>query len=67
MAYVLLNMPCSELAVHVDLLLTQLQDLKSSEVEPKCEKAFGRYLRECEEGYVLGPTWRSLLGYVQHN
>jgi hypothetical protein len=38
MAYVLLNMPCSELAVHVDLLLTQLEDLKSSEAEPKGER-----------------------------
>jgi hypothetical protein len=56
MAYVLLNMPCSELAVPVDLLLTQLQDLKSSEAEPKGEKAFGRYLRGCEELVGLCPA-----------
>jgi hypothetical protein len=45
MAYVLLNMPFTELAVPVDLLLTQLEDLKSSEVEPKSQEALGGYLR----------------------
>ena len=50
MAYVLLNMPCSELAVPVDLLLTQLEDRKSSEVEPKSEEALGKCPSGCEEG-----------------
>ncbi|XP_073920599.1 GRB2-associated-binding protein 4 [Castor canadensis] len=45
MAYVLLNMPFTELAVPVDLLLTQLEDRKSSEVEPKSQEALGGYLR----------------------
>lgn len=49
MAYVLLNMPCSELAVPVDLLLTQLEDHKSSEVEPKGEEALGKCPRGCED------------------
>jgi hypothetical protein len=50
MAYVLLNMPCSDLAVRVHLLLTELEDMKSTEVEPKGEEDLGKCPSGCEEG-----------------
>jgi hypothetical protein len=38
------------LAVPVDLLLTQLEDMKSTEVEPKDEEDLGKCPSGCEEG-----------------
>jgi hypothetical protein len=43
-------MPCSDLAVRVHLLLTELEDMKSTEVEPKGEEDLGKCPSGCEEG-----------------
>ncbi|XP_042532485.1 ral guanine nucleotide dissociation stimulator-like [Dipodomys spectabilis] len=53
MAYVLLNMPSSELAVRVHLLLTELE---TKEADKKRKESLGRWcLRTCEEGWKLAP------------
>ncbi|XP_048209669.1 ral guanine nucleotide dissociation stimulator-like [Perognathus longimembris pacificus] len=55
MAYVLLNMPSSELAVRVHHLLSELEEQGTKEADKKREESLGRCLRTCEAGWKLGP------------
>jgi hypothetical protein len=57
---VLLNIPFSELVVHVYLLLTQVEDSEHSKAKPQDDEALGRCLRAYEEEWVLGSTRKSL-------
>ncbi|XP_048225013.1 ral guanine nucleotide dissociation stimulator-like [Perognathus longimembris pacificus] len=41
MAYVLLHMPCSDLAVHIQHLQTQLVEVEANEASTKCEESLG--------------------------
>jgi hypothetical protein len=57
MAYLLVNMPFSELTVRVHRLLTQLEDLESTDTQLKhSEETFSKWLITGEEVWVLALT-----------
>jgi hypothetical protein len=52
MVYLLLNMPCSDAAVHVHMLLTQLKGEEAHDSDKKNEEPWGS--EECSGQGVLG-------------